>query len=210
MEDFFAAVESRVHAWPAGRADLHWHALFDTEEVRRCLTESYEGLTHRPGLEPVEPEWVHMTVLHSGPHTEATAQELAGITERVRKAAADIEPFDVTFALPTIGSTAVECVGRPGPPARRLWEETWQATRAVVGDRWPLIPKTYHPHVTLAYGTARAAAADRAQMKAWLSDHGRGEVVLRASALTLVAQSHDRRRITWEVLETVPLGQSGA
>jgi hypothetical protein len=41
VADFFEAVESRHHAWPAGRADLHWHLLFDETVVNDTLVEPY-------------------------------------------------------------------------------------------------------------------------------------------------------------------------
>ncbi|MBO2461517.1 2'-5' RNA ligase family protein [Actinomadura violacea] len=210
MDDFFAGVESRKDAWPAGRADLHWHVLFDTEQVRTALTDPYTELTHRPGIEPVAPEWLHMTVLHSGPQDDASAVEIARIIEGVRVCAADIDPFTVTFSQPSPGNVAIECLGRPGPPARALWEMTWQQTRAVVGDRWPWIPGTYWPHVSLGYAAGpEAAGVDRAALKAWLSDHGRGEVTLRADRLVYVGQYHDRREIRWSVLAEIPLGHTG-
>lgn len=206
MDDFFQRVEGRQHAWPAGRRDLHWHVLFPVDEVRRKLTKPYQGLSHRAGIEPVAPEWAHMTVLHSGPEDEATAAEISQITDRISKHARRIAPFDVTFAQPAVGNVAIECLGRPGTPARALWEATWSATHAVVGERWPRIPANYYPHISLGYATAAAEKADREAMKVWLSDHGQGEVTLRAQRLVFVAQWHDRRRILWDTLADLPLG----
>lgn len=206
MQNFFRQVETRAHAWPAGRRDLHWHVLFEPEDVQKKLTGPYRGLTHRPGIEPVAPEWLHMTVLHSGPAEESSDQELADITARVRQACGEIAPFDVTFSPPSVGNVAIECLGRPGPPARRLWQLTHQATVDVVGDRWPLIPASYYPHTSLGYGTQEAEQADRTEMKIWLSDHGHGEVTLRATQLSLVSQWHDRRRIMWDHLNDIPFG----
>ncbi|MFF2941255.1 hypothetical protein ACFVSQ_15580 [Streptomyces niveus] len=40
MDDFFAKVMGRTHAWPAGRRDLHWHLLPSKEEAE-ALTEPY-------------------------------------------------------------------------------------------------------------------------------------------------------------------------
>jgi hypothetical protein len=41
INDFFAEVESRQHAWPAGREDLHWHLLHDTTLVAEQLVLPY-------------------------------------------------------------------------------------------------------------------------------------------------------------------------
>lgn len=207
MDDFFSRVESREHPWPAGRPDLHWHVLFSTDKVRTALTGPYAELTHRPGLAPVPPEWLHMTVLHSGPAAEATDTEIRQIIDGVRGRTRDLAPFEMTFAQPSPGNVAIECLGHPGPPARALWEMTWQQTSQVVGDRWPRIPGIYYPHLSLAYAAGpKAAQVDRSALKAWICDHGRGEVTLRAERLVYVAQSHDQHRITWQVLEEIPLG----
>lgn len=67
VEDFFAGVESRRNAWPAGRADLHWHLLFDEETVHRTLVDPYRDITAHSGLAAVAARWLHCTVLHAGP-----------------------------------------------------------------------------------------------------------------------------------------------
>lgn len=203
--DFFHTVETRRHAWPAGRADLHWHLLFEEQVVRESLVEPYRAITHRPGLAPVPARWVHCTVLHGGPVDQYRDGEITEITERVAKECQTITSFDLTFDRPGIGTVAVECAARPGAPARRLWELTARADADVTGGRFPLIPAVYAPHISLAYGTAGPIRADRRGLKAALSDQPGEPVVLRATRLCLVAQSHDRRHITWTPIAQVAL-----
>ncbi|GAA2720675.1 MULTISPECIES: 2'-5' RNA ligase family protein [Streptomyces] len=205
VNDFFAGVESRRNAWPAGRADLHWHLLFDTTAVHQKLVEPYRAITHRPGLAPVAAPWLHCTVLHAGPVAEYREQQIADIVERVAKECADVAAFDLTFDRPGVGSVAVECAARPGEPARRLWEITARVDAEATGGRHPLVPAVYYPHVSLAYGTAGDVRADRRELKRALSDHPGEPVVLRADRLCLVAQSHDRRHITWTPIAEVAL-----
>lgn len=189
IEDFFSRVETRRYAWPAGRADLHWHLLFDTGTVQRQLVAPYREITHRPGLAPVPARWAHLTVLHGGPVDAYQDGEIEAITEQVRAAVADLAPFDLVVDRPSVGRVALECPARPGAPARRLWELTAAVDAEVTGGRFPLIPDGYAPHLTLAYGIAGDQRADR---------------------LALVAQSHNRRHITWTPLATVPLGPGTA
>jgi 2'-5' RNA ligase len=173
VDDFFAAVETRTHPWPAGRSDLHWHLLPPTvEQGRAALQDGYRELLDHPGMEMVMPRWLHVTVLHSGPAQDATEQEIDDIVSSVREEvrAAGTGPVELTFARPSVGTVAIERAARPGAAARRLWEATWTATCRVVGQgRWPLIPQVYYPHSTLAYGGADAAWADRRLLKALLS-----------------------------------------
>ncbi|MEY9938674.1 2'-5' RNA ligase family protein [Streptacidiphilus sp. MAP5-3] len=200
MDSFFNTV---THRWPEGREDYHWHIL-PPAGIRNALFESYKNLTLRENLAPVQPEWYHVTLLHSGPVSEITDDEIAAITEQVRKQCATIAPFDLTLDRPSVGTVALECAGRPGEPARRLWEITAKATAAVTGERFPLIPPVYYPHASIAYATG--PVPDRRDMKAWLSDCPTQPVTFTAENISLVAQSHDGREITWRHVASVPLG----
>jgi 2'-5' RNA ligase len=207
MNNFFARVESRATApWPRGRRDLHWHILFDSDEVRRTLTDPYHELTHMPGLEAVTPEWVHVTVLHMSPADDASDAEVDKMIALVREHASHISPFEMQIERPAVGTVALECLARPGEPARELWRRTADAMRQTVGGRWPIVPATYYPHASLAYAGEDAELADRQALKMWLSDHGPEPVTLRAEKLSLVAQWHDGRHITWDHIADVPLG----
>jgi 2'-5' RNA ligase len=203
MQSFFETV---IHRWPAGQEDYHWHLLFPEDLVSQQLVEPYRGLTHgRDQLRPVPARWVHLTLLHSGPVGQISAAELDQITDLVREQCTTVAPFSLTFDRPAVGRVAVECIARPGPPARQLWQITADATAAVTGTRFPLIPDLYYPHLSLAYGTGDSDTGRRA-MKAWLSDDvDTGPVTLPATHLSLVAQSYDMQHITWRHLTDVPL-----
>ncbi|MFE5669103.1 2'-5' RNA ligase family protein [Streptomyces niveus] len=208
MKDFFESVETRPTApWPAGRRDLHWHLLPpSTEQTVDALLGPYGDLIRYPGMEMVLPKWLHVTVLHAGPHAEASDEEIAQMTALVREAVAGTGPVSLTFSRPSVGTVAIERAARPGAAARALWDATWSATEQVVGERWQLLPEIYNPHMTIAYAGADADHADRAAMKSELSDINAGEVTLEFPTLSLVSQRHNHKRITWELLATVPLG----
>jgi hypothetical protein len=73
MENFFATIADR---WPADRADYHWHVLPGTELMRDHVARPYAELLDRPGLAPVRPEYLHITVQHLGPASDLPAGEL--------------------------------------------------------------------------------------------------------------------------------------
>ncbi|MEU1813540.1 2'-5' RNA ligase family protein [Micromonospora aurantiaca (nom. illeg.)] len=200
MDSFFDRV---THRWPAGRRDYHWHILPPLQQARAALFEPYRELTHREGLIPVEPAWYHVTVLHSAPVQQVTDGELEQIVAGVRQRCAAEAPFDLTVDRPAVGSVAVECAARPGAPARRLWQATVEASTAVIGDRVPVLPAVYYPHMSLAYATDHV---DHRPMKVWLSDHDIAPVTILVEHISLVAQSHNGRRITWHHILDVPLG----
>ncbi|MFM9373228.1 2'-5' RNA ligase family protein [Streptomyces sp. Da 82-17] len=207
MDNFFARVEQRTHAWPAGRRDLHWLVIPDRETAQTRLYQPYRALAEQPGLHPVRPEWMHITVLHMGPQDTASADEIAQLVEAVAKSAAGISPYELTLSRPAIGNVAIESTGYPGAPHRELWEMTRQAQQAVVGDRWPFIPTVSYPHLSHAYAGADAHLADRGALKVMLSDLPGEPVTLPVHTLTLVSEWHTRSEIVWDVLAEVPLGQ---
>lgn len=190
-----------------GRADLHWHVLFDPAVVQERLVVPYREITHRAGVAPVEARWVHATVMHGGPveryEAGRSARSPNGSARRPR-----------TSSLSTWSSTVRRSAGSgwsappvPGRRTRRLWELTTRIDAEVTGARFPTIPSVYYPHLSLAYGVAGEERADRRAMKAAMPDlDPPGEpVVLRAERMSLVAQSHDRQFITWNHLADVPL-----
>lgn len=118
-------------------------------------TYTYRELVQQPGLHPVPPEWMHVTLLHMGPQDSASTSETEQLAAAVAERAAAIASFDLTLSRPDIGTVAIESKGYPGAPHRALWEMTWQATYAVVGDRWPRIPATSYPHLSHAYANSR-------------------------------------------------------
>ncbi|MBF9071839.1 2'-5' RNA ligase family protein [Streptacidiphilus fuscans] len=208
MDDFFQRVGTRATApWPAGRRDLHIHIL-PTPSEAETLTAPYRGLAESPGLHTVPAEWIHVTVLHGEPMEQLTKEEVTGIGDRLTAALAAVEPFDLVLNPATPGTVALECAGHPGEPARRLWELAREAVRAETGDRWPLLPSAYYPHVSIAYAGAEAEQADRTALKIWLSDHVADPMTVRADALQLVAQWHDGAYIRWEQLRVIPIGPS--
>ncbi|MEU5425780.1 2'-5' RNA ligase family protein [Streptomyces olivoreticuli] len=208
MDNFFDEVQNRkIQPYLPFRKDLHWHVALDIATVRKELVEPYRELTHRPGIAPVAARDAHVTLLHDGPLLEFAPGEIEKITELVRAECATIAPFDITLDRPAIGRVAIECPGRPGQPARRLWEMTARVSAEVTGNRFPRLPQVFHPHLSIGYSTSTPTVrADRAAMKVWLSDCPRGPVTLTATALNLVAQWHTRERITWDHLAAIPLG----
>ncbi|MEU1824122.1 2'-5' RNA ligase family protein [Streptomyces abikoensis] len=209
MDNFFDGVTNRLHPWPAGRADLHFHILFDQEVIEKQIVSRYKQLTHRPGISPVPAAWVHTTILHSGPMDSFAPGEVDKIASLLQDECANIAPFSLTFDRPSIGSVAVECAARPGAPARRLWEAASQVCAEVTQSRYPITPAIYYPHLSIGYGTAtKERQASRAEMKAWLSDCEYEPVTLQARSMTMVAQWHTGSHIRWKHLRTIPLSGS--
>lgn len=203
MESFFAGVSGW---WPAGRADYHWRVIPDADEVSEHLTGPYRDLTGRSGLAPVAPEWCHITVLHGEPADEVGGHVMGQVTSRVRDRCGNESPFTARVRRPEAWRSAVVCPVYPGPAFRRLQTLVRSATAEVTGKPAAQEPLTYHPHLSIAYATARRGEGE---LRDWLSDHDLPEPPIRVGALTLVKQAHDSHAITWSVVDVIPLGAAG-
>jgi 2'-5' RNA ligase len=195
MEDYFAEVAER---WPAGREDYYWHVLPGSAADRERLAGSFRELTERPGLVPVRPEWMHVAVQRLGPASGITGTELTRMTRLVQGRCGGIAPFTVTAGRAEAWEAGVVCPVRPGYLLRFL-----RQVIAEVAGRGPgSDPPAYCPHLTLAFAVARGG---QGPVRAWLSDCEVPEAELLVARLVLVAQRHDRREITWRVIDEVAL-----
>jgi 2'-5' RNA ligase len=199
VEDFFATIEE---LWPAGREDYHWHVLPGSELVRDRIARSHMQITQQAGLAPVAAEYLHVTVQHLAPVSEITTTQLDQITGLVRDRCALIAPFAVTIGRAEAWEHGVVCPVRPGYLPATLWQVTTSAFKDVTGNTMPVRPAVFHPHLALAYATGHV---DSGQVRAQLADSDAPEVAVPVTGLALVAQRHDRREITFRILDQVPL-----
>src|SRR5260370_37817527 len=137
MEVFFAPIAGR---WPPGREDYHWHVLPGTELARQRRPRPSGDLTSRPGLAPVRPEYMHITVQHIGPVHDITPDELAEIAGRVRAGCGGVASFAVTAGRAEAWETSIVCPMRPGYLLGNLWHLVTSASRAVTGPGRAVTP----------------------------------------------------------------------
>jgi hypothetical protein len=198
VEDCFAGVAER---WPAGREEYRWVVLPGSAADRERLAGSFGELTERPGLIPVRPEWMHVAVQRLGPPSGMTGPELARMSRLVQGRCGGIAPFTVTVGRAEAWEAGVVCPVRPGYLLRFLR----QVIAEVAGARPGPDPPAYCPRLTLALAVAHVG---QGPVRAWISDCDAPEAELQVARLVLVAQQHDRREITWRVIDEVALSGS--
>lgn len=199
MEDFFATIADR---WPAGREDYHWHVLPGSELLRDRISRPYSEIIHQAGLVPVRSVSLHITIQHIVPVGEVTNPELDQIVGLVRDRCTQVAAFAVTAGRAEAWENGIVCPVRPGYLLASLWQLTTSAATEVTGGRFGVSPAVFHPHLSLAYAIAHV---DQAAVRAQLADCDAPEMALPVTKLTLVAQRHDGREITFRVLEEIPL-----
>ncbi|MFI1524649.1 hypothetical protein [Kitasatospora cineracea] len=85
---------TRQSPWLAGRRDLHWHVLPDPVTAR-APAGTWHAAASRPGLNPVPEQWLRVTVLHAGPTSEASGEQIQTMAGLVREQAEQVAPFDL-------------------------------------------------------------------------------------------------------------------
>jgi 2'-5' RNA ligase len=199
VEDLFSTVNAD---WPPGREDYHWHVLPGSELLRDRISRPYAELLATPGLVPVRPANMHVTVQRLPPAGEIDSTDLEEITGLVRESCAGMAPFAITAGRAEAWEHAIVCPVRPGHLLASLWQVTTGAYRQVTGTGREISPAVYHPHLSLAYAIRHL---DADLVRAWLADSDAPEVAFPVTSLVLVAQQHDRREITFRILEQIPL-----
>lgn len=164
MEDFFATIADR---WPADREDYHWHVVPGSELLRDRISRPYSEITHHPGLAPVGPAYLHITIQHLAAVSQVTDVELGQIVKLVRERCAAFAPFAVTAGRAEAWEHGIVCPIRPGYLLASLWQATTSAASEVTGSRLEIRPAVFHPHMALAYATEHV---DQAAVRAWLAD----------------------------------------
>ena len=72
----------------------------------------------------------------------------------------------------------------------------------VTGKRYEIRPDPDGPHLTLAYA---CADVNDGPLQGWLSSCRVGTATIPVTRLSLMAQRHDCKEITWRQLEHIPL-----
>ena len=194
------------HWWPRpgrrpGRELYHWHMLLhDQPAVRAMAAAAQERLAGLPGLDPVAPDWLHLTAYIVGFADEVPARAIATMISEARELLAGVAPITVGFGRVWFSPQAVVL---PAEPIRAL-DPVLDAVRTAArragceghheGDPWL-------PHVSVAYGNGDWPA------EPVIAALGRRlppiEVDMRS--VSLVAQTQVGRSWQWRPVAEVPL-----
>jgi len=162
-------VALRDHWWPrpgwrAGRIALTWHVVFPEDSPLSRHAAAYQrAFGGLPGVDPVPPEWLHLTVQAIGWADEVPARTVAAVVDAVRARVATLAPFELVFDRPRIYGEAAAIRAHPEAPIAGLRDTVRAGLRDALGDDGvPTAPEQAHgflPHVTIAYSRIDADAA---------------------------------------------------
>ncbi|WP_214402505.1 2'-5' RNA ligase family protein [Pseudonocardia lacus] len=154
----------RDHWWPRpgwrpGRVVLTWHLTFAHATDLHALVRTYQrALAPLPGLHPVPPRWLHLTVQSIGFTDEVTDRDLRASTAAVTGAVAALPAFDLVFGLPEVHGEGIAIHPRPAEPVHDLLRTMREALATVLDHdavhARPDQTGRFRPHVGTAYAGA--------------------------------------------------------
>jgi 2'-5' RNA ligase len=148
--------------WRQGRHIYACHLIFDDQPRLRALVAKYQAATKAlPVLDPIPPQWLHITTQGIGFVDEICADEAKDIRLGIADRLAKIDQPHVTFQHPTIRAEAVYLKARPAEPLYAIRRQIHHAAVDVVGSgRVKPLPESpdYEPHVSIAYVNSDAEA----------------------------------------------------
>jgi 2'-5' RNA ligase len=189
-----------------GRELYHWHMLLhDQPAVRALAAAAQERLAGLPGLDPIAPEWLHLTTLIVGFADDVTERTIETMVSEARRLLAGVAPITVQFGRIWYSYQAIVL---PAEPIRAL-DPVLEAVRTAAeragcpghheGDPWL-------PHLSVAYSSGDGPVEP---IEAAL---GRRlpSVDVAMRSVSLVAQTQVGRSWQWRPVAEVPLAGGGA
>ena len=159
----------RNHWWPRpgwrpGRIMLTWHLTFENApELHEHVAAYQRALAELPGLNPVPPEWLHLTMQGVGYVDETPPETIPTVVDAVRAAVAQQPAFSLTFARPSIFGEAIAIRPSPAEPVGQLLAAIRSGMGSVLRETavptGPEQARGFRPHVSIAYSQTEGDAA---------------------------------------------------
>lgn len=191
--------------WRKGRSFYTWHITFaDPPGAHQLITEYAPVLAGLPMLDPVPPQWLHLTLQGIGFTDEITREDVNRIVSAAQARCQHLAPFTVTIGPARVDPETIQMPVHPVEPLAQLR----LAIRNAIGDVWgqdnvPEPQNGFRPHVSLGYANASGPATEVA---AALSAHGSRTAAVTIATVSLINLNRDNKAYQWTDVATVPLG----
>lgn len=202
------AAQLRNHWWlrPGWTPDtrmLAWHLTFEGQaDLHRLAKDAQRAVGGIDALEPVPPEWLHLSLATFGATTDVTEDCVRQAINAAHQHIADLEPLELSFSRTVVLAESVVLCPADSSGLRGLRSAVQASVRQVRGAGAPADLDSAEPHVAVAYarGPAFGAAVARALESAALPD-----VTPVHPTLTLTQMHRDGRLYRWRPVSAFPL-----
>ncbi len=193
--------------WDSGRRLWSFYFTFaDAHALHRTVAMAQDRL-HHPGLDLVEPRWLHLTILGTIFTDEINDATFEEMLRAVHGVVASEGPVELVAHPPAIDYDAVCLPVSTSRPLEPLRAQLQEVVSAIVGRDLYALPLPiggFSPHVTIAY--AGPGAPSRHQVESQLSQLVWPDERFEASELSLVELGRADRRWSWDREDRFTLG----
>lgn len=182
---------------------LAWHLTFEGEtELHRLAQDAQRALAGFDVLDPVPPEWLHLSLATFGATTDVTDDCIRQAINAAHQHIEVLDSLELTFARTVVFAESVVLCPDDSPGLRGLRSALQDSVRQVRGAGAPVDHDAFVPHVSVAYASGPAAGAD---IVAALETAGLPDVGPAHPTLTLVEMHRDGRLYRWRPVSAFPL-----
>jgi 2'-5' RNA ligase len=159
-------------------------------------------LSGLPGLDLIPARWLHLTTQGVGFTDEVPEQDVAAIIDAAGERLAGLAPITATLGPVTVTPEAILLDVAPVPELRAMRNELRAAIADVWGPERVMETAEWTPHVSVAYSSSTAPAAEYVAAAAGGSDTE--DVMI--DHVQLITLGRDHRMYEWTTRADVLLG----
>ncbi|MEV8630769.1 2'-5' RNA ligase family protein [Streptosporangium sp. NPDC051023] len=201
--------ETRDHwwwrpGWRPGRSFYTWHFLMEDQAALHEFVQRVRlALDGVAVLDPIPPQWLHMTTQGIGFADEVSEADLAVISPAVAMQIADLSPIEVRLGPLVVDAEGVHLPARPDAALT----EARAAIRRGIGQVWGAdrVPETeeFRPHVSLAY--ANTSGEPLNLVRETLGQY-RDVIPVTLTRVSLIDLNRDEGEYRWRTVRVLGLG----
>lgn len=202
------AAQLRDHWWPRpgwgpGTHLLAWHLTFEGETALHQLAQSaQQALAAISALDPVPPEWLHLSLTDFGPSSDVTEDCLRQAINAAHRHIAALGSLELSFSRAVVFAESVVLCPDDSPGLRGLRGALQESVRQVRGSGAPVDLGEFVPHVSVAYASGPASGVD---VSVALESADLPDVGPVHPTLTLVDMRREGRLYRWRPVSAFPL-----
>ncbi|MGW0504039.1 2'-5' RNA ligase family protein [Micromonospora sp. NPDC003241] len=191
--------------WSVGRRFYTWHITFAHQPQVAKLADTYRtALDTIPCLDPIPPQWLHLTMQGVGFVDEVDEADVKRIIEATQARCKVLEPFDLSLGAPNVDPESIQIAIEPANPVRQLRSAIRRAIADVWGsERVPEAEGPFNPHMSLAYTNSEASGEPLA---AAIQQVSADPVIAHVRGCQLIVLHRDNRMYEWDDYAAVELG----
>ena len=186
--------------WGPGARFLTFHLTFEqAPDLRATASRFWNRAGAGENVDPIPPEWLHLTMTGVGFAREVSADRLAALSSAVFDGASTLGFESLVFDSLFLSREGIMLAARPDPWLKELKALQERAVAEVCDIPQP--GQAFHPHVSLAYFRG---IVDTSAVVDAVDDIP--EVTVAHPTLSLIELGRDDEVYTWRVVTQQALG----